>query len=174
MKYALPLILGAFALSACGQQADAPAIQHDGAHTAAAEPVQVEPDTAGPVTVVAEDAWCRPSPNGAKAGGCYVILTATGNDTLTSVSSSAADIAQVHEMKHEDGMMKMAHLANGLPLVAGQRAELKPHGTHIMLMGLKAPLVEGQTAKIDFNFAKAAPISVEFAIRTPPVTGGDQ
>ena len=131
-------------------------------------------DLNAPVTVTVEDAWCRVTPNGAKAGGCYVTIIASGNDTLTGVTSDLADIAQVHEMKHEDGVMKMAHLDNGLPLAAGVPAELKPHGNHIMLMGLKAPLVDGTTAKITLSFAKAEDVPVEFAVRTPPVVGDEE
>lgn len=172
MKYALPISLMALALAACGQQAEAPA-----ATDAAAPATEVAEATASaqvPADVTVEDAWCRPTPNGAKAGGCYVILTSTGNDTLNAVATQQADMAQVHEMKMEGGVMKMAHLDNGLPMIAGQRTELKPHGNHIMLMGLKAPLVAGQTVKIDLTFANAGTKSVDFAIRTPPVVGSEE
>ena len=186
MKYALPLLIGAVALASCGQQAEAPAEQAAPtvetvapAEASAPEaatasvPAEVTPTVvAGNVTI--EDAWCRPTPNGAKAGGCYVILTSSSDDTLKGVSYANADMAQVHEMKHEDGMMKMAHLENGLALPAGQRTELKPHGNHIMLMGLKGPLTAGETAKITFDFDKAEDVTVDFAIRTPPVVGGEQ
>lgn len=168
MKYALPLIVGTLALAACGQPAEAPTD---------AVPVAQAVETAdinAPVTVTVEDAWCRATPNGAKAGGCYVTIIASGDDTLMGVTSDLADIAQVHEMKHEDGVMKMAHLDNGMPLPAGVRAELKPHGNHIMLMGLKAPLTAGETAKITLSFAKAEDLPVEFAVRTPPVVGGEE
>ncbi|MEG2312032.1 copper chaperone PCu(A)C [Brevundimonas sp.] len=174
MKYALTLSMtvATLALAACGSQTEAPA-----AHTEAPAAETVAAETtptvvAGAVTI--EDAWCRPSPNGAKAGGCYVILTSSLDDTLTGISTDQADMAQVHEMKMEDGVMKMAHLDKGLPLVANQRTELKPHGNHIMLMGLKAPLVSGQTAKITLTFEKAAPATVDFDIRTPPMVGGEQ
>lgn len=176
MKYALPLTVSAIAatlaLAACGSQTEAPAADTE---ALAAETVVAETTptvVAGNVTI--EDAWCRPSPNGAKSGGCYVILTSSADDTLTGVSTEQADMAQVHEMKMEDGVMKMAHLDKGLPLPANQRTELKPHGNHIMLMGLKAPLVRGQTAKITLNFANAAPANVDFDIRTPPMVGGEQ
>ncbi|WP_312137650.1 copper chaperone PCu(A)C [Brevundimonas sp.] len=174
MKYALTLSMtvATLALAACGSQTDAPAAP---AEVPAPESVPAETTptvVAGNVTI--EDAWCRPTPNGAKAGGCYVILTSSADDTLTGVTTDQADMAQVHEMKMEGGVMKMAHLDKGLPLPANQRTELKPHGNHIMLMGLKSPLVSGQTAKITLNFANAAPATVDFDIRTPPMVGGEQ
>lgn len=172
MKYAIPLSLAALALAACGPKGEAPAAEETAAAAAAEVTEAPAPIVVGNITV--EDAWCRPTPNGAKAGGCYVILTSTAADTLKGVSYAGADMAQVHEMKHEDGMMKMAHLEDGLALPAGQRTELKPHGNHIMLMGLKAPLVAGETAKITLDFDKAEDITVDFAVRTPPVVGGEE
>ncbi|MEG1452035.1 MAG: hypothetical protein RSC22_04525, partial [Brevundimonas sp.] len=81
MKYALTLSMtvATLALAACGSQTEAPA-----AHTEAPAAETVAAETtptvvAGAVTI--EDAWCRPSPNGAKAGGCYVILTSSLDDT---------------------------------------------------------------------------------------------
>ncbi|WP_333611538.1 copper chaperone PCu(A)C, partial [Brevundimonas bullata] len=97
------LSAAALTLAACGQPAEKPA-------DAAAVP--------GTVTVA--DAWCRPTPNGAKAGGCYVTLTAGSDDRLVSVSTPLADTAQIHEMKMENGMMSMSELKDGLPLPAGQ------------------------------------------------------
>ena len=177
MKNALPLSLvglaAALTLSACGQQAETPAT--DSTAPAATIPTEapITPTTvAGTITV--EDAWCRPTPNGAKAGGCYVILTASADDTFEGVSTDLADVAEIHEMKTEGGVMKMGQLKDGLPMPAGQRTELKPHGNHIMLMGLKGPLVAGQTAKITLDFDKAEDVTVDFQIRTPPVVGGEE
>lgn len=168
MKYALPICLVALSLAACSQPADKPATQ--GTDAAATPTTQQALEAAVTVT----DAWCRTSPNGAKAGGCYLTLTAATDDVLTAVSTDQAEMAQVHEMKHEDGMMKMAHLQNGLPLPAGQATVLKPHSNHLMLMGLKSPLVEGQTAKITLTFAKAPAQTIDFAIRTPEVVDSQE
>lgn len=167
----LPLAATAAALSlaACGQgepTADttpAPAQQAEGA-----------PVTAQANTITVKDAWCRPTPNGAKAGGCYVILTSTGDDRLIGITSAAASMPQIHEMKFEDGMMKMSHLENGRPMTAGQPLELKPGGDHIMLMGLNGPLVAGQSVSITLDFEKAEDMTVDFDIKTPPVVGGEE
>ena len=149
--------LGALALSACGQPADKPA------ETAAA-----------PGTVTVSDAWCRPTPNGAKVGACYVTLTAGSDDRLVSVSTALAESAQVHEMKTENGVMSMGELPNGLPLPAGQTVELKPGGTHVMLMGLRDPLVDGGVASFTLTFEKAPAIGVHAAVKQPPVVDSEE
>ncbi len=160
MKFQLILAsAAALTLAACGQQTEAPA-QKTEAPVAA--------------TVKVENAWCRPTPNGAKVAGCYVTLTASTDDVLTGLTTDLADMPQVHEMKHEDGMMKMAHLEDGLPLPADTPTELKPGGNHIMLMGLKAPLVAGQTAAFTLNFKNAPAVAVEAQIHNPPVVDSEE
>jgi copper(I)-binding protein len=151
---ALTAFLG---LAACGQPAEKTA------QTAAA-----------PGTVTIADAWCRPTPNGAKVGGCYVTLTAGADDRLVSVSTALADSAQIHEMKTENGVMSMGELKDGLPLPAGQKVELKPGSTHIMLMGLRDPLVDGGVASFTLTFEKAPAIGVHAAIKQPPVVDSEQ
>ncbi len=152
------LALSAFlALGACGQAADKPA-----------EPA------AAPGTVTVADAWCRPTPNGAKAGGCYVTLTAGSDDRLLSVSTALAESAQIHEMKMENGVMSMGELKDGLPLPAGQKVELKPGSTHVMLMGLRDPLVNGGVASFTLTFEKAPAIGVHAEIKQPPVVDSEE
>jgi len=147
----------ALALAACNPPADKPA--------PAAE--------ATAAVVTAADAWCRPSPNGAKAGGCYVTLTAATDDRLTGGSTPRAGEIQVHEMKTENGMMKMAQLTEGLPLPAGQTVGLAPGGNHLMLIGLTAPLVAGETVPLTLKFASAPSVTVQAAVRQPAMAGMD-
>ncbi|MFA4939844.1 copper chaperone PCu(A)C [Brevundimonas sp.] len=162
MKIQFALAAVALSVAACNQS--------EQAKTPAA-------DTVGPVAtaavVVASGAWCRPSPNGAKAGGCYVTLKAAANDRLTGGSTPAAGSLQVHEMKMEGGMMKMAELKQGLPLPAGQAVALAPGGNHLMLIGLTAPLVEGATVPLTLQFASAPAVTVQAAVRQPEMAGMD-
>ncbi|MDO9607940.1 MAG: copper chaperone PCu(A)C [Brevundimonas sp.] len=157
MKTHLSLAAVALILAACNPPADKPASAAEA--TAAA--------------VTAADAWCRPSPNGAKAGGCYVTLTAATDDRLTGGASPRAAELQVHEMKTENGMMKMAELTNGLPLPAGQAVGLAPGGNHLMLIGLTAPLVAGETVPITLKFVSAPEVMVQATVRQPAMAGMD-
>ena len=159
MKTKLALAAAALSLAACNpsQPAKAPAAETPTATAA----------------VSATDAWCRPSPNGAKAGGCYVTLTAATDDRLTGGSTPRAGSLQVHEMKTENGMMKMAELTAGLPLPAGQAVALAPGGNHLMLIGLTAPLVAGETVPLTFQFASAPAITVQAQVRQPAMEGMD-
>ncbi|AYG93845.1 copper chaperone PCu(A)C [Brevundimonas naejangsanensis] len=155
-----PLLLAAaaLALTACGQPTEK----------------AVDAAAVAPGTVQAADAWCRPTPKGAKVGGCYLTLTAGSDDRLVSVSTALAQSAEVHEMKTENGVMSMGHLHDGLALPAGTPVELKPGGNHIMLMGLRDPLVDGGVASFTLTFEKAGPISVHAAVKQPPVVDSEE
>ncbi|WP_269219542.1 copper chaperone PCu(A)C [Brevundimonas vesicularis] len=159
MKIKIALAAVALSLAACNPSEPAKA------------PAAETPTAAAAVT--ATDAWCRPSPNGAKAGGCYVTLTAATDDRLTGGSTPRAGSLQVHEMKTENGMMKMAELTAGLPLPAGQAVALAPGGNHLMLIDLTAPLVAGETVPLTFQFASAPAITVQAQVRQPAMEGMD-
>jgi copper(I)-binding protein len=92
--------------------------------------------------VTVTDAWARATVPGQKATGAFMKITAKDNTKLIAVSSPVAGVAEIHEMKMDKDVMKMAALPNGLDLPAGKAVELKPGGYHVMLMDLKAPLTK--------------------------------
>lgn len=104
--------------------------------------------------------WSRATPQGASTGAAYLTLTSPAGDTLTGVSSPAAKMAQVHEMKMDGNVMRMREVQGGLALPPGTTVTLQPNGLHIMLMGLTAPLKQGQMVKLHLTFAKAPPEDV--------------
>jgi periplasmic copper chaperone A len=98
--------------------------------------------------VTVTDAWARATVQGQKATGAFMKITAKDNTKLVGVSSPVAGVAEIHEMKMEKDVMKMAALPNGLDLPAGKAVELKPGGYHVMLMDLKAPLAKDTTVPL--------------------------
>jgi copper(I)-binding protein len=70
--------------------------------------------------------------------------------------------------------MKMRMLMNGAEIPAGGVLEFKPGGSHVMLVGLKQTLSEGQKIPITLTFAKAGAIKVDAKVeKQPPAAGGD-
>ena len=98
--------------------------------------------------VTVTDAWARATVQGQKATGAFMKITAKDNTKLVGVSSPVAGVAEIHEMKMEKDVMKMAALPNGLDLPAGKAVELKPGSYHVMLMDLKAPLTKDTTVPL--------------------------
>ena len=123
---------------------------------------------AGAAPVAVADAVCRPTPAGRQVTGCYLTLTAPVADTLVSVASPVAALAQIHEMRMESNMMMMRELEAGLPLPAGEAVALAPGGNHIMLMGVTEPLKTGDTVPLTLTFATAAPVEVTATVGQPP------
>lgn len=114
---------------------------------------------------------CRPTPNGRDVTACYLTLSSAVDDRLVSVSSPDAATAEIHEMKTEDGVMKMRELEDGLPLPAGQTVRLQPGGDHIMLFGLDRPLAPGDTVSLTLTFEKAEPLGVRATVAQPTAAG---
>lgn len=110
--------------------------------------------------------WARATPPSAPAGGGYLTVTNKGaaEDRLISVSSPAAGAVQVHEMKMEGNIMRMREIEGGLAIPPGATVTLAPGGLHLMMMGLKEPLKQGERVPVTLVFQKAGSIDVELAV----------
>lgn len=124
----------------------------------------------GGITV--EAPWSRATPGGAQVAGGYMKVTNSGKDVdrLTGGSFLAAARFEIHEMKTEGGVMTMRPLPKGLEIKPGETVEFKPGGYHLMFMGLKRGLKEGQTVKGTLTFERAGTLEVEY--RVGPIGGG--
>lgn len=125
-------------------------------------------DKGGQAAVTVGKAWARATPGGAKVGAGYLeIVNSTASaDQLLSVSAPVAGKTEIHEMKEENGVMKMRALSDGLDIPAGSTVALAPGGLHLMFLDLPAPLTEGQTFDLTLTFKTAGTIIV-------PVTVGE-
>lgn len=123
--------------------------------------------------VVVTDVLCRPTPNGRQVTGCYMTLTSPADDTLVSVESPVAALAQIHETRTESNMMMMRELEDGLPLPAGRAVTLKPGGDHLMLHGVREPIRAGQAVPLTLTFANAAPVEVTARVGHPSASDED-
>lgn len=132
---------------------------------------KVEAPPAAAVGVQAADAWCRPSPKGARVGACYLTLTAGQTDRFTGFTTPAAATPQIHTMSTEGGMMQMRQLTEGLALPAGEAVALKPGAEHLMLIDLAQPLVEGAQVTLALMFETAPALTVQAVVRAPAVDG---
>ncbi len=101
------------------------------------------------------DPWARATVPGQRVGGVYMELVARENLRLTDVKSAAAESAQLHQMKMENGMMRMRAVPF-LELPRGKSVILEPGGYHVMLFDLKQSLVTGQKLKLELTVEDAA------------------
>jgi copper(I)-binding protein len=130
----------------------------------AAMPAQAADVTAGSLKISAP--WARATPKGASVGGGYMTITNSGTapDRLIGGFADVARSFEVHEMKMDGGVMKMRPVANGIEIKPGQTATLEPSGYHVMLVGLKQQLKQGEHFKATLEFAKAGKVDVDFTV----------
>jgi copper(I)-binding protein len=117
--------------------------------------------------------WARATPKGAPVGGAYMTITNKGAeaDRLMSVSSPVAAQAGVHQMTMDKGVMTMRPVQGGLEIKPGETVVLKPDSFHLMLMGLKQPLAQGQRIKATLEFARAGKIDLEYVVESMGAQG---
>lgn len=106
--------------------------------------------------------WARASAGEAKNGAVYLEIVNNGAtaDRLIGASTAVADHAELHMHVSENGILKMRPVDGGIDLAPGAHVVLKPGGLHVMLMGLAAPLQEGESFPISLTFEKAGAIEV--------------
>jgi copper(I)-binding protein len=114
---------------------------------------------------VVTGAWSRATPPGVSVGAAYLVITGGDkDDRLTGASSERAEMVELHDVVEEDGVAKMRSM-EVVEIPAGKRVELAPKGTHLMLMGLDAPLVAGQTYALVLQFAASGEQKVTVTVR---------
>jgi periplasmic copper chaperone A len=113
--------------------------------------------------------WARPSIGESKNTAVYMKIENGGDtpDRLVAVKSDRADHLMLHESRMEGDVMKMVHLSGGIEIPAHGSAELKPLGLHVMVMGLKTPLKDGEKLPLTLVFEKQGDVAVEAAVGNP-------
>lgn len=115
-------------------------------------------------TLKLEHPWSRATAASAAVGAGFMALTNSGKaDALLSGSSPVAERVELHSGRIEGGIMKMRRVER-IELPAGETVRLEPGGLHIMLIGLKQPLVEGTKVPLVLRFAGAGEQKVELKV----------
>lgn len=123
------------------------------------------PASAGDLTV--SGAWARSTAPGVGMGAIYLVIDngSARSDRLLKLRTPVAGQAEVHRTEVLDGMVRMREVAV-LHVAAGERIEFKPGGHHVMLMGLKKPLVKGQVFDLELVFEVSGPRKVRVVVRS--------
>ncbi len=118
-------------------------------------------------TLTVTDAWVRPSTGMGMATAAYLTI-ANGSgaaDALLSVTTPAATSPEIHQTAADASGMTGMHPVDRIDIPAGQTLKLEPGGYHIMLNGLTADLVAGNTIRLTLTFEKAGAITVTAEVR---------
>jgi copper(I)-binding protein len=117
--------------------------------------------------VVVDGAWIRATVAGQKGTGGFMKLIASEDLRLVGVSSPAALVGEVHEMKMAaNNVMEMRALP-ALDLPKAKTIELKPGGYHLMLMELKQVLNPGTNVPVTLFFTDAKGQASQLVLTVP-------
>lgn len=102
-------------------------------------------------SVSVKEAWIRGTVQGQNATGAFMELSSKTNARLVGVTTPLTKTAEVHNMKVENGVMKMSPVA-GIAVPAGKTVKLAPGGYHLMLTNLQQPLNAGDRVPLQLTF----------------------
>lgn len=123
--------------------------------------------------ITVEDAYARSSGPSAKTGAAFFVIKNTGHDEdrLIDATSDMAKRVELHTHIHgDDGVMKMRRDEDGFEVPAMGTHALKRGADHVMLMGLNAPMVQGESFDVTLTFENAGEITITVPVdleRTP-------
>ena len=111
------------------------------------------------------------------------IQNAGDEDRLLSGATPIASHVTLHQTRLVDGRREMAPVLDGIGIPAGETLYLEPAASHLMLIGLCADLVQGQTFPLTLRFERAGEVEVTVRVRRkvdaagvapiPPVVAGE-
>ncbi|MGB0661080.1 MAG: copper chaperone PCu(A)C [Mangrovicoccus sp.] len=113
------------------------------------------------------DPYARSAGKMAKAGAAFMVLENTGDtdDRLVAAASDIAAKVELHtHIADGNGVMRMVEVEDGFAVPAGQSHALKRGGDHVMFMGLKRPLEQGEMVTVTLTFEEAGEMQIEIPV----------
>jgi copper(I)-binding protein len=110
--------------------------------------------------------WSRATPPGAKVGVGYMEIRNRGAqpDKLLSASTPIARAVELHVTQREGDVMKMRHV-QAFEIPAREYYELRPGGSHLMLVELTQPLKQGERFRMRLRFERAGELEIELEVQ---------
>ena len=129
--------------------------------------------TSGAITIY--HPWSPATAPGANVGAGYMKITNHGKTAvrLMSCTTEAAGKVELHSMTVTGGVMRMRPIAGGLVIPPGGEVKLSPSGGHLMLIGLKKPLVEEELVSMTLNFDKGVHMDIELYVESMGAAASD-
>lgn len=114
------------------------------------------------------DAYVHALPPGASSTAGYLSLRNQGGDehSLVGAESTACEVVELHTQTLEEGVMRMRRVER-IALPAGETVRLAPGGRHLMLIGLKDPLIPGGEVALTLIFADGSRSTHAARVRPP-------
>ena len=122
--------------------------------------------------LVVRHPYAAPSMAGAQNGAVYfkgIHNKGKTPDQLIGARSDVSQSVQMHEMRMDSNVMRMKEMS-AIDIPAGEEvvfARGQAQGYHLMLLGLKQPLKDGDRFPLWLTFKQAGEVKVEVSVQTP-------
>lgn len=117
--------------------------------------------------IVVEGAFARSTIGASRNGVVYLTVRngADAADRLVGASTPVAQRAELHFHERDGDVLKMRRIE---AVVLGARATVafKPGGMHVMLLGLTAPLKEGESFPLTLEFEASGALTVDVPVKS--------
>lgn len=112
-----------------------------------------------------ERPWIRATAPGVKIAAGYLTVhnKSAAPERLVGGASPAAERVETHVHIKDGNILRMREV-KGYDVPAQGSLELKPGGAHLMLIGVKQPLKEGDSVPVTLRFERAGEITVNFPV----------
>lgn len=120
-----------------------------------------------PADIHIHDAYARAMGGIGKSGAVFFVMhnNTDTDDRLIDARAEVADRVELHTHKADaNGVMQMLHVPEGFALPAGGMHELARGGDHVMLMGLRTALKDGDSFPLTLVFEKAGEITLDVTL----------
>jgi copper(I)-binding protein len=129
--------------------------------------------------IMVDDPYARSATAASTTGAAFMmIMNHSGqDDRLIDAKSDVAMRVELHtHTENAQGVMQMIHVAEGFELPDGGMIAMQRGGHHVMFMGLKAPMVQGEMIPLTLVFEKAGEMQIEVPVdlERKPEMGGMQ
>lgn len=113
-----------------------------------------------------ENAWVKLAPPGARANAAYVQLYNSSDAPVVIQSLSATCCAELmlHRTRYVNDKAIMEHL-DQLIVPAKGKITLAPGGMHIMLLGARKPLQQGEQIELELHFASGQQQTIHLPVK---------
>lgn len=109
-----------------------------------------------------KDAWTKASIGKVRNGAAFFTVMNHGMtaDRIVGVRSDLAEKTELHTHIMENNVMKMREVEGGVDVPMHGEVMFKPGSYHVMMIGLKAPLKQGEMVTVTLEFEKAGDVPV--------------
>ena len=117
-------------------------------------------------TIHVHNQWIRAVPPVSHTSAAYMTLMNNGSidDQLIGVATSISKVAEIHNVKKENGLMSM-YPVEFVELPSRETVEIKPGGFHVMLIGLKKTLKVGEEVELMLHFKNTGKLKIKVPVR---------